>query len=201
MKYLSQKLFSSHLDPGEELLEVFHRHPFVMGTDMIKFAFFGLLTPLFLFYMFPEFALFFLLWIFVGIVRIFYMLMNWYHDALIITNVSLLKVEWFGFFHRSSQRLEYQVIEGISYDIKGFIKTVFNYGDVSINRSGGTSTIHFTDAMRPANIERLILVYQDKFVSHQTMQDSDALKNLLITLVRDHAKKGGGATENSESSS
>lgn len=188
MKAVAQRMFKSHLDPTEEILEVCHRHPLVMSKDMVRVLFFGFFVPLFLYYLFPEGGVFFLLWGAISIVKLMYVLLNWYHDALLITNISLLKVAWYGFFNRTSARLEYPNIEGLTYSIQGFRKTVLNYGDVSISHSSGSVAIHLPDAINPPRVERLVLSYQEKFVSDQSLKDSQSLKNLLITMLRHHAK-------------
>lgn len=188
MKKIPQLLFKPHLDPGEEVLEVFHRHPFILIPSMARILFFTFLVPLFLFYLFPEFALFFFIWMGVGAIRLIYLFFNWYHDALLVTNVSLLKTFWSGFFDRSSSRLEYPMIEGISYSIQGFRRTVFNYGHVHVNRSGGSSVIELPDAINPPKVERVILSHQEHFVSDQSLKDSETLKGLLVTMIRHHNK-------------
>jgi len=189
MKKIAQRFFRMHLEPEEEVLEVFHRHPFIMLPSFGRILFFAFLVPMFLFYMFPEFVLFFMLWMFIGGVRIIYVLFSWYHDALLATSVSLLKTYWNGFFDRSSTRLEYPMMEGISYNIKGFRRTIFNYGHVHVNRSGGTSLLELPDAINPPKVERLILRQQERFVSDQSMKDSETLKSLLVTMIRHHNKK------------
>ncbi len=188
MKKIAQVLFKPQLDDGEEVLEVFHRHPFIMLPSLSRISFFTFLIPLFLYYLFPGFELFFLLWMAIGIVRLVYVIFNWYHDALLVTNVSLLKTYWNGFFDRSSSRLEYPMIEGISYAIQGFRRTVFNYGHLHVNRSGGTSTLELPDAVNPQKVERLILSHQESFISDQSVKDSDTLKSLLVSMIRHHAK-------------
>lgn len=192
MKKIPQVLFRPHLDPGEEVLDVFHRHPFIMFPSLARISFFTFLVPLFLYYMFPEFAFFFFLWMGVGIIRLVYVFFNWYHDALLVTNVSLLKTYWSGFFDRSSSRLEYPMIEGISYTIQGFRRTVFNYGHVHVNRSGGSSVLDLPDAINPPKVERVILSHQEKFVTDQSMKDSDTLKTLLVSMIRQHNKNSEG---------
>ena len=184
-------MFAPHLDPGEEVLQVFHRHPFIMLPSLGRVLFFTFLIPLLLFYMFPEFALFFFLWMGVGLIRLIYVIFNWYHDALLVTNVSLLKTFWNGFFDRSSSRLEYPMIEGISYAIQGFRRTVFNYGHVHVNRSGGSSVIELPDAVNPPKVERIILSHQENFVTKQSLEDSETLKSLLVTMIRQHNKNEG----------
>jgi hypothetical protein len=191
MKRFPQVLFGPYLDPGEEVLEVFHRHPFIIITGLAKILFFYFLIPFFLIYLFPEFTLFFGLWIFIGVIRLVRLLFNWYHDAIILTNVSLIKTYGNGLFNRTSTRLEYPMIEGISYAIQGLRKTIFNYGHVTVVRSGNASAVELSDAMNPPNIERLVLHYQEKFVSDQNLKDSSSLKDLLVSLVRHHAKTQG----------
>lgn len=185
-------LFRSHLDPGEEILAVCHRHPFVILSQVLGIIFYGFLLPAVLWYLFPEISLLCMLFIFIHMIRLVYAFSNWYHDALLITNVSLLRVGWFGFFDKTSSRLEYQMIEGISYTVKGVIRTIFNYGEVVVARSGGNSmAFHLPDAMNPPKVERLIMKYQEQFVSHQNLKDADTLKNLLTAMLRHHAKSEG----------
>lgn len=191
MKRIPQALFKPHLDPEEEVLEVFHRHPFIMFPRLGRILFFTFLIPLFIWYFFvPQLWIFLAVCLFFGLIRVVYLIFNWYHDALLLTNVSLLKTYWSGFFDRSSTRLEYPMMEGLSYTIQGFRRTIFNYGHVSVTRAGGgSSLLELHDAMNPPKVERLTLKQQEKFITSQSMQDSETLKTLLVTMIRDHNKK------------
>lgn len=182
-------LFAPYLEPGEKVLHVFHRHPFVMLGDMLRIAFFGFAIPLFLYALFPEFVLFFALWMGISLIRVVYVLFNWYHDAFLVTNVSLLHVEWNGFFDRVSSRLEYQNIEGTSSEIRGFRRTLFNYGQLTIQ--GANISLVLKDAINPKKSEKQIMMYQEKFVTDQNLKDSGTLKNLLTSMLRHHAKTEG----------
>lgn len=190
MALIAQQLFKPHLDPGEKVLDVCHRHPFVILTEVLRIGVLGFILPFFLWFLFPDFLMFFGIWMVVSFVRLFYVVFNWYHDALLITNVSLIKVGWDGFFDRSSSRLEYQMIEGLSYAIRGFRRTLFNYGDVSITRAGNTA-LTLLDAINPGRVERVVLSHQEQFVSEQSLKDADSLKNLLTVMLRHHAKTQG----------
>lgn len=187
---IAQSLFKSYLEPGEKIEAIFHRHPFVMIPDFLRIGFFGFVLPGFLYVLFPQFVLFLILWLVIGMIRVIYVVMGWYYDALMITDVSLLDVLWNGFFDRSSSRLEYNMIEGITYNFKGVIQTIFNYGLVTIQRAGGGTEIYLKEAMNPKKIERKVMAYQEGFVTHQSLKDADSLKGLLTTLVRHHAKTG-----------
>lgn len=186
---LNKQLFAPYLEPDEVIIEVFHKHPFTLIPEMGKIAFFGVFIPIFLYYVFPEFLFVFFVWWCACLIKVFYAFSNWYHDALIITNISLLDVTWNGFFHRTSSRLEYQNIQGISYHIKGFWHTVFKYGTITIQKNGGSTTIKLEDAINPQRIERLLLEHQEKHVSKQKLNESETLKALLTSLVKDHMNK------------
>ncbi len=179
-------LFAPYLEADEKVLDIFHRHPFVMLRSLLRVLFFSFALPLFVYFLFPNFLILCALVMLIGFIRMIYVVFNWYHDALLVTNVSLLAVQWNGFFHKSSSRLEYQMVEGTASEIKGFRRTIFNYGTVSIQ--GGGSPMVLKDAIDPKKVEKKIMMYQEKFVAHQNVKDSNTLKTLLTTMIRQHAQ-------------
>lgn len=184
MMKFAQAMFASYLEDGEEIVAVCHRHPFVIAKDMLKLTVIGVVIPVGLYLLFPEYWLFFVLWLVINLVRLFRRYLIWYHDSLLVTNVSLVDVYWHSMFNRSSTRLEYQMIEGVTQDIKGFIRTVFNYGNISIQVMSGGEAMALKDAMNPKRVERVILDNQEKYSSEQSMKDSETLKSLLISMLR-----------------
>lgn len=183
--YLSTFFFAPYLEQGEKVHHVFHRHPFVMFKDLFRISFFGITLPAFFFYLFPQFVLFFAIWVVVSMIRIMYVFFNWYHDALLSTNVSLIAVQWNGFFDRTSSRLEYQNIDGTSCEIRGFRRTIFNFGHVTI---AGSTTLTLKDAVNPKKIERKVMQEQEHYMHNLHMNDSNAIKTLLTDVVRRHAE-------------
>jgi|WetSurMetagenome_2_1015567.scaffolds.fasta_scaffold172241_3 hypothetical protein len=188
--FVANYLFAPYLEEGEKILKVFHRHVFVMLPDLFRVLFFGVAIPVFLFYLFPDFMLFFVIWICVTLVRLVYILFNWYHDALLVTTVSLISVQWNGFFDRMSSRLEYHQVDGTSSEIRGFRRTLFNYGNITIQHGSGIPIV-LRDAVNPKSVEKQIMLYQDRFVSEQSLKDSDQLKDLLSAMLKHHVKTGG----------
>lgn len=184
--------FSPYLEKGEKIIEVFHSHPFVMLVDALRILFFGAMIPAFLYYLFPDLWVFFAIWFFFTLCRFIYLLVDWYHDVILATNVSLIAVQWNGFFDRVATRLEYNQIDGTTSSIRGFRKTIFNYGDISVTHGSGLP-LTLVDAINPKRVEKKIMVYQDRFVTDQNFKDSNALKTLLTTMVRQHVKTEGGS--------
>jgi hypothetical protein len=187
---IAEVLFAPYLEKGEKIIEVFHRHPFVMLMDFLRILFFGFAIPLFLFYLFPDLWIIFAIWMCISALRILYVLADWYHDVILVSNVSLLSVQWNGFFDRVSSRLEYTLIDGSSSEIRGFRKTVFNYGDVSITHGSGVP-LTLRDVYNPKRVEKKIMTYQEKFVTDLNLKDANTLKTLLATMLRHHVKTEG----------
>lgn len=122
-------------------------------------------------------------WFSIGIIKLIYELADWYFDAWLITNVSVIDVEWNGFFNRSSTRIEYSGIRGITYNIKGFWGTILGFGDIIIEHFLYTESFRLNKASNPKKIERAILNEQEIFTNAKTMQDHEALKNMIVELA------------------
>ena len=184
---MAQYVFRKYLEPGEKVMAAFHRHPFVILQDLLRILIIGFVIPLFLYYLFPDFILFIGVWLFISVIRVIKVILIWYHDALLLTDVSLLDVNWNGLFDRTSARLEYPMIEGVTLEIRKFRRVLFNYGDITVQGAGGGTNIALIDAMDPKKIERMIMMHQENFVTSQGLKDSESLKNLLTSMVRQHA--------------
>ncbi len=185
---LAEKIFKSYLEPGEEIIVIFHKHPIALFSDLTRIIFFGYLLPFFLYILFPDFVLLYVLWMIITFIRLVYLVSTWYHDSIILTSGSLLDVTWTGFFHRTASRIEYPMIAGVSYEIKGFIGTILNYGTISISKMGGSEPCTLPDAMNPQKAERMIMEHQERFISTQAMHDANTLKSLLTNIIRNHMK-------------
>lgn len=187
-KRFAARAFAPYLDDEEEIITKFHRHPFIILKDMAKVFFVGLLIPVFLYLLFPEFAAFFVMWIAIGVIRMLYVFVDWYHDVILVTNGALVEVYWEGFFTRTSTRLEFAMIEAVSTEIKGPIQTLFNYGKIIIKSMGGTGTFELKDAINPRKVEKSILAYQAEFMKEEQFKDAGALKELITNMLRSHIK-------------
>lgn len=181
-------MFGPHLEENEKILYVAHRHPFLMVKETLIISFFHFFLPIFLWFVFPELWFVFLVWLIYGFISFTKMIFNWYFDALLITNLSLVDVTWNGPFDRSSIRVEYHMIEGTSYHFKGVLQTLCNYGTIQISRSSGVVAIEQKDVINPAKVESVVLAYQEKYISSKNLEDVNSLKNLLSTMIKKHTE-------------
>jgi len=191
MSALKQYLFSDYLDDEEEIVFVAHRHFFILVPNALRIFVFHVLVPVGFWFLFPQLLWIYLAWAFVGVFRLLLVIQDWYYDCWLITNMGVIGVEWTGYFERTSSRVEYQSIEGMGYTIKGFVPTIFNYGNVKLAKLGGSTSVTLKDAYNPKRIERRLVHFQEKFMTEKNFTDQEVLKQLLSDLVIEHVKKHG----------
>lgn len=128
-----------------------------------------------------------LVWFALGSFSFLYLCFDWYYDAWLLTDQCLIDIEWNGLFQRSSARLEYTAINGVSHELKGFWGFMFGFGDISIDKTSSQETSLF-NANRPRDAESMILEQQEKFVTSKNSTDSEAIKTLLAEVIKTHVK-------------
>ncbi|MFC1600261.1 hypothetical protein ACFL3T_04500 [Patescibacteria group bacterium] len=184
-------LFQDYLEDDEKIYFVGHRVIFIMFRDFARIIAIHGVLPFIGWLFFPN-----LFWIAVGvgvlgIIRMLLVVQDWFYDCWLITNMGIIGVEWTGFFDRTSDRVEYQSIEGISYKIKGVIPTMFNYGNITLAKLGNQTHVKLKAAYNPKRIEKNVVKYQDKFLTKKNFTDQEVLKQLLSELVATHVQEHG----------
>lgn len=191
MSALQHYLFSDYLEDDEQIVFVAHRHFFVYLADVSRIFVFHALLPIGFWFLFPQLLWIYVIWAVIGVVRTLLVIQDWFYDCWLITNMGVIGVEWSGYFERTSSRVEYQSIEGMSYTIKGVLPTMFNYGNVTLAKLGGSTSVTLKDAYKPKRVERNLITFQEKFMTSKNFTDQEVLKQLLSDLVVQHVKKHG----------
>jgi len=184
-KYL---LFRGYLDDGERILHIAHRHLIIFKLEAVKPFFFGILVPLFLYFLFPQLIFVFALWAFIGFLGVLYVFLDWYYDAWLFTNVGVIDIERNGLLDITNTRIEYHMVEGIAYQIKGWLPTIFNYGDITIDKIGARTSVILKDASHPRRLERILNKFQEKYVYERSVRDHHALKDMLSDMIAYHVQ-------------
>lgn len=182
-------LFNEYLEEGEKIHYVAHRHPFVLLATVWRPILFAVVAPVVLLWLFPAFLYFAAAWFFIGLCRVLYQTINWFFDVWLLTNTSVIDLDWNGFFSRCSMRIEYHMIEGVSYEYSGFFQTIFRYGDIYLQRVGNGNLISLKDGAKPRRVESGVLQLQSKYVTDKSYRDHDSLKTLLAEMLHHHVKK------------
>lgn len=185
-------LYKKHLDEGEEIIEIIHRHWFILKKKVWKASMFGIIPPIVISFFYPQFWPVLIVWILVGVTFYIIKLIEWYFDCLLITNYGVIDVERNGIFDNSAKKIEYHTIDGISYEIKGFLPTMLNYGHIVIDKMGSGVHIDLYDAPNPVLVNKKILEYQEEFVKERMFSDHEALKGMLAEMIATHVKEKGG---------
>lgn len=184
---LQELLYKGFLKEEEEILLTIHKHLILIKSRLLKVFALGIVIPALMAWLFPPTLPFALVWAWIGILRIIYVAIDWYYDAWLITNISIIQITWDGFFKKSSTRTEYHHVEGIAYDIQGFWATLWNYGTIVIEKETGNQ-IMFEHASNPKKKVEQMLVYQDHFVTQKNIRDHRTLKGLVTDLLGHHFK-------------
>jgi hypothetical protein len=180
---IDQITFRSLLGKGERLEYVAHRHIFKLYPKLFKILLLGVGAPIGGYLLFPPFFEVWLAWMILGTLLFAYAMTQWYLDAWIITSMAVIDNEWNSLFNKSTTRIEYQSIEGISTETKGFWSTILRFGDIQVEHMSAEPVV-LKDVSRPRKVERMILLHQQSFLRRQNFEDHGKLKDLLTNLLR-----------------
>lgn len=194
---LRDYLYKSYLSEGEKIIFVIHRHLLLEMKNFFQIIFFGVFMPLFMWWLFPKLLPISIIWGTIGVVRFIYEFFDWYYDAWLVTNVSVVEVIWEGFFQKSSTRIEYHIIQGIGYEVKGILRTIFNYGSLTLEKFTGNAS-KFDGAVSPRKKVEMLTAAQDKFVKSKNYKDHHALQGLLSDLLQQHVLEHGTPEDGEE---
>ncbi len=80
----------------------------------------------------------------------------WYFNIGIVTNKRIIDLDVSGVLFKHVSETKLNLIEDVSYSQIGAIRSVFNYGDVTMQTAGTLSNFEFDRAPEPARIVRII---------------------------------------------
>lgn len=103
---------------------------------------------------------------------IFAHFIDFYLDLWIVTNDRIVDIEQFNLFSRTISELELFSIQDVTTDVHGFIPTLFNYGDVTIQTASQNVHIVFRQVPRPNEVRRRIIELADIDRKHHAAENS-----------------------------
>ena len=189
--FFQKLLFGKHLEEGETLLFVVHKHWITIFKETLELGFFGLLLPWGLYaigFNKPLFLWLAVIWSGLAYLRYLYILMTWYSDAWLITSANIIAIQWEGFFKNRSARTEYEDIEGFHYEIIGVWATLLGYGEMSIKLASG-GHVHLHPVGNPKDKEHELMHFQNKILDERNSKTSAGLQDMISTMVAHHMRK------------
>ncbi|RKW23921.1 hypothetical protein D8B46_02425 [Candidatus Gracilibacteria bacterium] len=140
MNKFEQDFFKKYIPEGQELFHIIHTHPLVVIRNLIVQIILLLVLPIGFFYFsktlhkqIPFF--YFEIYIFLVFFKIIYDIFNWYNDVWIVTNTSVVALNW-SFFKVKTESITFENIEGVGVDEDGILDKLMRKGDVIIHKAG-----------------------------------------------------------------
>jgi membrane protein YdbS with pleckstrin-like domain len=96
--------------------------------------------------------------------------MNFYLDVYIVTNRRLIDISQEGLFSRNLSAVDLADIEDVKADVKGFLPTYFNFGNVDVQTAGELQNVKFIDVPEPYKLARKIMDEKEKLMERQSAQ-------------------------------
>src|SRR3990167_4433200 len=179
-----ERLFERHLENDEPLYMIIHKHWFLSVQELL-FPVIAIVATWVLGYMAPIVPVLSILLILDCIIAVWFFrnFLDYYLDALLITDRAVIDVEWHGWFHRESTRVDYSSIEGVSYEIQGILGTMLNFGTITIERIGSGSVVEIEKVKYPRDVESAILACQSECLRTKNLKDSAQVKDIIAEIV------------------
>lgn len=196
MNALNQFFFNRHLDDDETIVLIIHKH-WRLGIKTLivpTLLFLGVWAILYaapnkyMFYGVALAALGVLIWW----IRNF---LDYFLDAWLVTNKGIIDLEWRGWFHRSSTRVLFSDIEGITYEVKGIMGTVFNYGELKLEKVSSGAVMTMPYVHRPKKVEGIIMHTMEKYIHTKNLKDAKTVQTILAEFVADTMQKQATGTK------
>ena len=93
----------------------------------------------------------------------FVSVVDYFLDTWIVTDHRIVDIRQCGFFKRNVSELRYPKIEDITVQMRGFIPTIFNYGDIQIQTAAELEEFKFKQVPDPNGVKDLIFKMYDQY--------------------------------------
>ena len=181
--YFSFNITMIELRKNEEVWTIKRRHPVVLAISLIPVSLFLIITILLMFLVccinidIPEMIIniipgddivltvlyilslsLIILWQISVVVFV-----NYYLDCWIITNERTISTELKTLFSRNVSSISHNRIQDITVEVKGFLQTFLNYGNLQIQTAGKFHEFIFKEIPEPYKTKELIFNAQKEF--------------------------------------
>jgi hypothetical protein len=123
---------------GEEVLLHLRKSIFTLGRQMLVFAIAVAASGVLLtfLYKYPAASIVAAVLLLLSLAYAFYYFIIWFYDVYAITNMRVIVLARKNMFHEEFAEISYLDILDVSYRVKGVAATVFQFGDVALEREG-----------------------------------------------------------------
>lgn len=160
-------------EPGETIILLLRAH-FITNVTWITLSIILILFPIFLFPILISASLLpawipqtFLTILFLGwyLITLSYILVNfllWYFTVSIVTNERVIDIDFVNILNKKFAETRISKIEDVTERTGGFIRTVFNFGDVIVQTAGTEEVFQFLAVPRPVEVVHIVNQLMDR---------------------------------------
>ncbi len=193
--------FSSFLEDDERVIKVFRKPIFFVGRSfLLRVVLWALLVGAFWFF-YPAYNFEKRMWfdlnyvwqilLVFGVIHSLGPVFFWYVNALVMTNESLIIIEWPKFFVRRSTRIDFHNLDEIAVERLGFRSFLLNYGNLILSKVNGGDAHLIARLSRPGRTAKIIETYRENYLDNKNFTEESALKGLLSNMVQRHVGDDG----------
>ena len=156
--------FSQDLKEGEEVIRVVRKHWASFIWPVVK-TFLILIIPFLLSaFLFSNYigVIIFFVWLSIGLGYGLYQWICWYFDHFIITNQRIVNIDQKTLFARSVSESGLSNIQDVTYEINGFLASLFNYGTVKVMTASNNDSLKMSAIEKPKEIQETIMDLHSK---------------------------------------
>ena len=138
MNNFDKKFFKKYIPEWQEMLHIVHTHWINIAGTIILWLFLAVFLPSFFYFesyrlkdLIPFFA--FEMYLIIVYIKIIYDIFDWYNDVWIITNGSVIDLDW-SIFKTTMSSIDFWNIEGMEVDENSFIDKILKKWDLIIHK-------------------------------------------------------------------
>ena len=109
----------------------------------------------------------------------FLLWIDYYFDVWVITNRRIIDIEQEGMFTRKVSEMTYAKIQDISIEVSGFIPTMLNYGNLTVQTAGEMEDFVFESISDPYHVKNTIAQMQQKSDASSTEKLGEMIKEKI----------------------
>jgi len=83
--------------------------------------------------------------------------LDWFLDIWVVTTKRIINIEQHGLFGRTMSELLLYNVQDVTSDVRGFLRSMLDYGDVKIQTAGEQEHFVFDDVEHPNEVAKRIL--------------------------------------------
>lgn len=193
MNSFEQHFFKKYIPEWLEIKWVIHEHIVVILDKLILWLSFWAIIPSFLYYqsdalkqLIPFYVL--EIYLIIAFIKIVYEIFNWYNDVWIITNESVIDLDW-AIFKTDAKSVKYENIEWVWVEQDGIWDKILNKWTVVIHKIWDDS-FHINNAVIPYEaVNEIERISKEKLSGSGKEDRFDLMMNALSWVVDDYLER------------